>query len=354
MDALAEHIKTNQPVTWHLFERELDLLDLTKEPSESLSSLYASRARELRDQYDHLVLHFSGGTDTDAIVSIFANNGIDIDELFIRTYDRDSRHNEFILGRDPEGREAEDLTLPLAKHIKETYWPNIKITHVDYSTGLIDRLKNNPRWYEDYRSCSIDPNSIMRSDWDMLVPEWRQMAEKGIRIGHIVGKEKPVVRVDSRGFYFYYADNDHQDYISPRKLDLPYHVEMFFWDPTTIKMQLKQSHVIMKHWAQMKNHQDPEKWFTRAYEDEIANLIYPKRILPFLGSTLKRSDMGYVGGAWKQQSRWFVEDKNTDHFRIWSKGAIALYDQVKPLYANKVEFLKKGFPKFSTKRHYIT
>jgi hypothetical protein len=354
MDALAEHVKTGQPITWHLFEEELSRLDLKKEPEESLAELYAKRARELREEYDHLVVHFSGGTDTSAIINIFIENDIHVDELFIRTYDRETRHREFLIGKDPEGQEAEDITLPLAQHIKETYWPHITITHVDFSQGLIDRMKSDVLWYKDYRSCSIDPNSIMRSDWDMLVPRWRTMAERGLKIGHIVGKEKPRVRLDDVGFYIQYSDIDHQDYIAPRKLDLPYHIEMFFWHPSTVKMQLKQAHTLRRCWSELYSHHSPDRWFTRAYEDEIARAVYPVSRLPMLGFTLKRRDLGHLDTVWKQQSNWFIEDKQSDHFKIWSKGAFYLYDQVRSMYDNSLDFFLKGFPNFSTRKHYIT
>lgn len=53
------------------------------EPPVSIDELYKQRAIQLREQYDHLVLFYSGGADSHTILQTFINNNIKIDEVFV-------------------------------------------------------------------------------------------------------------------------------------------------------------------------------------------------------------------------------------------------------------------------------
>ncbi len=54
------------------------------EPVETLETLYAQRAEQIRNSYDYLILHFSGGTDSANIMETFIRNNIHLDEVCIR------------------------------------------------------------------------------------------------------------------------------------------------------------------------------------------------------------------------------------------------------------------------------
>src|SRR5262245_7733265 len=55
--------------------------DCTVEPEPSLADLYRARALRLRDQYDYLILMYSGGADATQVLMTFLNNGIHLDEV---------------------------------------------------------------------------------------------------------------------------------------------------------------------------------------------------------------------------------------------------------------------------------
>ena len=358
MEALVEHIKTNVPITWHLFEDELATFNLLEEPSEDIETLYAQRAIQLRQDYDHIVLQWSGGNDCAKIAEVFIANGLIIDELYIRAPKYEYRMEQFNAGIDPEGDEVEHLSVPTAKFLKENFWPNLKISVIDdFSEKTIDYVINNPDWYEKRQSTSIDPMSLLRGDLDVMNPEWRKMTELGKRIAHVAGKEKPQIRRDDVGFYFRYSDISHLDYIAPRatERELPQYVELFYWDPTTVKMQIKQAHMIRRAWNPIIETINTNAG-TRMLEDELAKVLYGPRMIPQPHSPLKPNDV--INGIKdnqpaKSNSQWFVRDINSDHAKIWARGVFELYNRVKPLYSNKIDFYRKGFPSITTKNHYI-
>ena len=366
LEAFQDSIRSGQEVTWHIFEEELAATDLTKEPDEDIHALYIKRAQQLRNDYDHLVLHFSGGDDSTNIVQTFIRAGIKIDQIFIRYHagsvktarsEFEKRNVEI----DTECLEPFNLAAVVAKEIKDYHWPDVEVTMCDLTDPLLKMISDDPNWYEKRHSASIDPAAFLRSDYDLMHPPWRTMAEKGKRIAHILGKEKPFVSRDEKGFYMQYNDTNHQDHVIPRmtEVGLPQYVELFYWDPSTIQMQLKQAHMLRRAWQEG----DPiltrteELKSGRAHEDAMARILYGYRFLSRPMQTLKIKDVPGLtltnSTPWKVVSDWSLRDKSSIFFKNWSRGTFELYKTVKPLYTHSMSFWHSGFPTLSSPKHYI-
>jgi hypothetical protein len=83
--AYYESYKSGKPVTFNVNESEFDVLDWTKNPNESMDQIMANHAHFLRQKYDVLILHWSGGTDSHTIYNIFKQEKIHIDEIKVIT-----------------------------------------------------------------------------------------------------------------------------------------------------------------------------------------------------------------------------------------------------------------------------
>ena len=79
-DAADLAARTNQSISWNFNDEVFGLYDWSTEPVASLPDLYRARAQQLRDQYDYLVLWYSGGADCDNILDTFVDNNIRLDE----------------------------------------------------------------------------------------------------------------------------------------------------------------------------------------------------------------------------------------------------------------------------------
>ena len=75
-------------VSFHWLDDLWNRVDLTKEPSQSWDELLCIRAQQLRNQYDHVSLLYSGGWDSHTTLMAFINNKIHLDEIMI--WDRSS------------------------------------------------------------------------------------------------------------------------------------------------------------------------------------------------------------------------------------------------------------------------
>lgn len=355
MDALSDHIGTSNTITWHLFEEEFNSVNLTNEPAESLEELYAVRARNLREEYDYLVLHYSGGTDSKKVLDIFYKNNIKIDEIFSRTYSEGERRQAYESGNDPEAIEPEFLTKPQLEFIKNNIWPDVKITQIDITDAVISSLANG-KWFKEKSIVSTEGGVAWRGDLELAVPEWLELANKGKKIGHIIGKEKTFILRDDIGYYFNFNDKHVVNWLVPRNryVGYPQYVELFFWHPSTIKIILKQAHILLKCSKLDPSLLNPNGMWTREWENKVANIIYGSTILPYPVTTFKAQD-------WESSNKkittctnwWVVRDKSSEHFKHWIKGVHDLYSEIQPMYDNFVDFWHKGIPSIITKKHYI-
>lgn len=69
---------------WLYFhDKEMALVDWKTEPSQSLETLYKSRAEYIRDTNKYIILCYSGGHDSTNILETFYYNNIHIDEILV-------------------------------------------------------------------------------------------------------------------------------------------------------------------------------------------------------------------------------------------------------------------------------
>ena len=64
LQALELAQKTGAKVRWEFNDLAYSQINWQHEPEVNIDMLYLMRARQLRDKYDHLVLNFSGGSDS--------------------------------------------------------------------------------------------------------------------------------------------------------------------------------------------------------------------------------------------------------------------------------------------------
>jgi hypothetical protein len=78
-----ESFTTGSPIEFCLHDAAYSRLNWTQEPAESFDELMLRHAQYLRNQYERVVLLWSGGTDSHTIYNIFVGNNIHIDEIVI-------------------------------------------------------------------------------------------------------------------------------------------------------------------------------------------------------------------------------------------------------------------------------
>ena len=326
--------KINSDIKFDFYDSIYSKFDWTTEPAETLEQLYCRRALELRAEYDYLVLHFSGGSDSNNILDTFIKNRIPLDEVLIRgpMASVDTNDNNTTAGN----MYAEILfnAYPIANYVKNTYMPNLKIRVVDHSEYVIDIYSDMKKTENGFNPDTIGmgaigPNLAAGRDYDRWIPEYAGIAERGKRIGHIFGTEKPNMFVDHGEFKLHFLDKALQHIHTNRAtdIDLPVYKESFYCAASTASVIIKQAHAIKNYFKN--NNLDSTRLNTairnRAYHDFIAKIIYPPRICPLLFTTEKV--MGNV--VIMPWERYFIKDVNAAHYINW-KNNIDQLDKIVP------------------------
>ena len=69
-------LQSNQPIQYYYYDDVWSKCDWTIEPSEPLEYYYKEQAQRIRDNYDYVVLCYSGGFDSSNILETFYYNNI--------------------------------------------------------------------------------------------------------------------------------------------------------------------------------------------------------------------------------------------------------------------------------------
>jgi hypothetical protein len=236
--------KTGSKVQWIFNDVEFNSMDWTVEPNESLNELYRQRAQQLRDQYDYLILWFSGGADSTNVLDSFLLNDIKLDEVASYVnYSASGDKFNFL------NAEIYNVAIPRISKAKELQ-PDLKHTVVDICQSTVDFFsKSKDKFDWTYQLSSfINPNNAGRQHIKLTVPAWREMFDAGKKVCFIHGVDKPRVINLKNKFYFKILDVI-DPAVSPgiRMLNRPWEFdELFYWSPDFPKIPIKQGHVLKK------------------------------------------------------------------------------------------------------------
>jgi hypothetical protein len=188
IEAILEANITKADITWDFHQTRFKQANWKIEPELSLRELYKIRAQQIRDEYDYVVIMFSGGADSTNVLHSFVSNGIKVDEIvsgipesgmksFKATYDKNASNNasEWVL-----------TTMPYLKEVSQKF-PKIKISINDFFQTMLD-FKTDEWIYQS--SDHIHPTTSARYNLSSLT-HLRQLADQGKKIALIYGSEKP-------------------------------------------------------------------------------------------------------------------------------------------------------------------
>lgn len=288
-EAVEFHNKTGFPIRWNFNDDIYNLFDWEIEPTESLEELYRQHAQKLRDRYDHLVLWYSGGADSDNILNTFISNNIRLDEVASYVnYDATGDKYNFLNG------EIYNVAIPKVQECQQQQ-PWLKHTMLDLSKLTVDYFNTvGADWVYNVNGI-INPNTSARQQIKKYNLEWQQLLNSGKKIGFIHGIDKPRVTGINGKYYFRFVDlfdslatGAVQEDNHPGNFD-----EFFYWTVDTPKIPIKQAHVIKNFlktstvdspWLTPADVKDPVSicsitlngkfyWLKR---DAIHTLIYPQ------------------------------------------------------------------------------
>lgn len=279
--------KTGLKVHWNFNDKEFIAHDWQQEPTESISELYRQRAQQIRNQYDYLVLWFSGGADSTNVLDSFIDNDIKLDEVASYVnYDATGDRFNYL------NAEIYNVAVPRIEQAKQIQ-SDLKHTIIDLSQITLDYFNNANAKFDWIYYCNsyINPNASARQEIKLQVTRWKEMINSGKRVCFIHGVDKPrVVGINNQYFFKFIDMIDNAVSVTTQMLDRPWEFdELFYWSPSAPKIPIKQGHII-KNFLKSVTAQTPglttenlglvattiDKKMYWVNLDKINSLIYPK------------------------------------------------------------------------------
>lgn len=258
VDEMAVSKTFREPVTFWFNDDVFSQLDWTKEPDVRLDQLYIERARQLREDYEYLILSYSGGSDSHEILEICLHNNIFIDEIQVYNYEKCIERIDpvtLMLDRDLSiFLEYQKAVIPELKRLCLRS-PNTKITVVDVSDDFMkDVFKNNFDFInmdKEFGKTALHGSLVRLGSGYIHYHNSRHFQCNKNKVAFIRGFEKPAFNLRNGELNFHFSDIllNGINLMRYHKWNM-YTIENFFWSVDCPLIPLKQSHVLKRAFEQ--------------------------------------------------------------------------------------------------------
>lgn len=349
LEAIEYHQKTGHHPHWNFNETVFSSMDWTQEPAESLSELYRQRAQQLRDQYDYIVLWYSGGADSENVLCSFLDNDIKLDEVasFVN-YEATQEKINYL------NAEIYEVAIPRIEEAKK-HQPHLVHRLVDLCQITMDEWNNNTNrfdWIYHFNTM-LTVSSVGRQNLPLKIAEWRNLFDQGKKVAFVFGADKPRITQTTDGnFTFRFVDMaDGMVGAGTQIANNPcYNPEFFYWTPDFPKIVIKQGHVIKKY---LKHATSTSSWITEKKSDlaskiidgkiwwlnmdGVHSLIYPKwKPVPY--------QFKPPSPLFTPRDTWFWKlNDSVIAYQNWQSGLIKRWNMVPDYWKNDPTDLYKGY-----------
>lgn len=318
-------------VRWYYNDHFFDTFDWKTEPPQNLDSLYLARAEQLRSKYDYLILHYSGGSDSDNILNTFVKNGIHIDEICHHVYSGESNSHNM------SNREISQVAAKKVKYLIETL--NLKTIQRFYDIkedvlNFFDNGDSKELYY--YCNISITPYTYLKPVGSAIqrthVEEWKQLTASGKKLAMIYGCEKPLVTHKNGRFFFNYSDSLQYHMSVRSQIEGNFYNgcvdELFYWGPTkeAVSIVIKQSHIIKNFLKSPINRLRLKLYYKQSNVEEFNSWYYNSSgnlECKFGGSLFK----SLIYSSWNDTSDPFREIKKQKFMDIKTIGNVLTFEK---------------------------
>lgn len=320
INALEQATRTNQDVQWEFNTDIYRSLNWRRSTGVALNTLYRLRAEQLRNQYDYLVLSFSGGSDSYTVLRSFIDNNIHLDEIVCDWPLSQTEQLTTSTNARPENYNSEwALAIrPVLEYVQQHY-PQIKITVTD----SLQSLSNEDQ--EDTCTLTQIHNYVSIKRYRKILERIRTLSDQHEKVALLLGIDKPLFNIDKNVFGVYFSDTP--CWIKSSIGEHTRNVEYFYWTPNMPEIVLEQAHTVYQHVLQNQN-SITLLTSSEHNRDFVKSLIYPKWN-PGVFQANKGTSLIY-----NEQYAWFFSKEKTLEIQSWESSMTARLNVVDPKYLN--------------------
>lgn len=275
-------IKDQTNARFWFFDEIYSSIDWKIEPEASLDKLYEQRAKQLREQYDYLILMYSGGSDSHQVLKSFIKNNIFLNE--VRSCFQSSLADKYEINNnplDPFGLLNEYNSIKKWYQYISKVSPKTKIVIYDYTEDL--KQINLDHFVTDYYTKIATHTSLIYTQMRIYLEVKKLIADTSNiskKVGVIYGSDKPFYSIQNNNMYGFFTDTGRAGGVS--SLDYfdssAYEINMFFWSPDMPLIPIKQLHMLKKAIEknnQFKNFVLSQNQYEFRDHDHFKKIIYP-------------------------------------------------------------------------------
>ena len=325
-----ETLKSKKQCKFYFYDKEFSSKNWSKEPIESLQELYKRRAQQIRDNYEHVVICYSGGIDSTQVLESFYYNNIHIDEiLVVGAFSQDS-----FKGSD-ENHNG-DIYHNVFPTLNSMHLPKTKISIMDYT--LFFNHPENFTLIQKYGSDYCKYIGMRTSFHNLFWYDLDKFLNHSKKTAYVMGKDKPIIKKDDIGWFASFQDISFFDYGARYNYNTGERIN-FYVDHNAFDLILKQ-HYVMKKKEEEYAYEGITDTTVLSYLDRTKLAVYDlKNPLKFQS---KKSNSLFLSA----RDVFIKEKKNSDIYNIYVDG---LREMVK--ITPSMKFLERKV--FTSKKYYL-
>jgi hypothetical protein len=338
--ALHERINTGKKLNFIYNDEIFDQYNWTiePEPGVSINEFYRRRAQQLRNNYDYIILQYSGGPDSQAIYDTFINNDILLDEVVnFNSYEKTQR----LIGTAHNADYFYNVKPVLDNMIKKYGTQRTKISIIDE----IDMTAKVWAEYEkrDFHELLFNAGNfpsvwMMRGIWVKHVPHIWNMILEGKRVCVVLGADKTPLVIENGKYCTKFIDILCCDAASLilHDPDLKGHnfVELFYHTPDMPEIIIKQAHLLKQfvesqtdaenfentEYYSLTNHRPGFICNSKQFPGNLKHRPYHNVIYPGSRNNIITPKPEYFGT--RSMDCWWVNEMPSEHTKVWRHGIV--------------------------------
>lgn len=252
IQAMLRATEKNCQLEWDYFDDIFDKANRQSLPNIDIKELYRQRAQQLRDQYDYLILNYSGGSDSHNILKTFLEYNIKLDLIYVQWPESLMDKGLYVPNAHDKSNanfhSEWDLVLK-----KDLEWlgknrPDIKIEIGDWTKTVKEKF-----YTDDLFSANVSNlPSIARAQKQNTFSTYESIwSNQGKSVGSIFGVDKTNIVRKGDKWFFYFCDTAFMTQANPENPD---GTEYFYHTPTFPEIAIVQASML-KCWYE----QHPDK-----------------------------------------------------------------------------------------------
>jgi hypothetical protein len=320
--ALMAQKETGIPTKWFFNREVFQKIDWSIPIDLGLDELYRRRAQQLRENYDYLMLYYTGGQDSMNMLHVFLENNIFIDEIVMQW--PEPMRSTFNDQDRSEANVWSEFEFAAAAHIRKISGllpSGTRISYQDYSRPLIELLEQDDWWESLPMSTNITVSGIGRQIAPLRDRNLLRLNERSRSVAQILGIDKPLIWInDADQYHAYFMDVNctHAPPLSSQFLvtkngnihfDSGVVTEYFYWTPDLPELVVKQSQLLK---AACENNPSLRHWWKQHQTDHIVHFRDIMQSVIYTRSPLPEFQTGKLSARIRRPAdRWFWESASS-------------------------------------------